>query len=79
MTDLQTYRGALLNLSLDTKNATSNPPAHLGWKWRAIIRQLACRPMVTLEELQTSTAQVEVPVDRTTNIVHATNMKLIAV
>ena len=42
------------------------PPKLTGWARRALIREAAKRPMVTLEELQRSTAQVGESVHRTT-------------
>ena len=46
------------------------PPKLTGWTRRALVREAAKRPMVTLEELQRSTAQVGESVHRTT-ISHA--------
>ena len=43
-----------------------HPPKLTGWAIRALIREAAKRPMVTLEELQRSTAQVGESVHRTT-------------
>ena len=48
---------------------------HLNWR-RALIRETAIRPMVTLEELQTSTAHVGEFVHRTT-ISHALHKKVL--
>ena len=42
------------------------PPKLIGWARRASIREAAKRPMVTLEELQRSTAQLGESVHRTT-------------
>ena len=42
------------------------PPELTGWARRALIREAAKRPMVTLEELQRSTAQVGESVHKTT-------------